>query len=48
MQSDPRVHVGLGQRTKIDKIVLWWPCGVSQTLTNVNVDQILVLREPSQ
>ncbi|MDH7504071.1 MAG: CRTAC1 family protein [Verrucomicrobiota bacterium] len=48
MQSDPRVHVGLGQTTKIDMVVLWWPSRVSQTLTNVNVDQILVLREPSQ
>ncbi|MCX8109540.1 MAG: CRTAC1 family protein [Verrucomicrobiae bacterium] len=48
MQSDPRVHIGLGPRTKIDKLVLWWPSGTTQTFQNISVDQILTIYEPAQ
>jgi hypothetical protein len=43
--SDKRVHFGLGKATTIDKIELWWPTGVKQTLTNVRADQVLTIVE---
>jgi hypothetical protein len=43
--SDKRVHFGLGKATTIDKIELWWPTGVKQTLTNVKADQVLTIVE---
>jgi enediyne biosynthesis protein E4 len=47
MQSDPRVHFGLGSHTKADKIEIRWPSGVGQTLKDVAADQILDVREPN-
>jgi hypothetical protein len=43
--SDPRVHFGLGSATVIDKLEIWWPSGIQQTLQNIKADQILTLRE---
>ncbi|HEY2467194.1 MAG TPA: CRTAC1 family protein [Terracidiphilus sp.] len=43
--SDPRVHFGLGRFDHADKLEIWWPSGVHQTLTNVKGDQILVVHE---
>jgi len=43
--SDRRVHFGLGESTRIDKIEITWPGGRRQTLSNVAVDQILTVRE---
>jgi hypothetical protein len=46
--SDRRVHFGLGQDRLIEEIQIIWPSGISQTLTEVHVDQILVVREPAE
>ena len=43
--SDPRIHFGLGKRTKIDSLVITWPSGHVDTLTNVPVDQIVAIKE---
>ena len=43
--SDRRVHFGLGESTRIDRIEISWPGGHRQTLANVAVDQILTVRE---
>jgi hypothetical protein len=43
--SDPRVHFGLGSFDHADKVEIWWPSGIRQTLTNVKGDQILVVHE---
>ena len=43
--SDPRVHFGLGSFDHADKVEIWWPSGIHQTLTSVKSDQILVVRE---
>jgi hypothetical protein len=43
--SDPRVHFGLGSYDHADKLEIWWPSGMHQTLTNVKGDQILVVHE---
>jgi len=45
-QNDPRLHFGLGSRTKVDEIVITWPSGQKQQLTNVNANQVLTIREP--
>ncbi len=43
--SDPRVHFGLGSVTKLDSILIRWPDGRRQTLTDVACDQILQVTE---
>ena len=43
--SDPRVHFGLGKRSKIDSLVITWPSGVVDKLTSVPVDSIIAVRE---
>jgi enediyne biosynthesis protein E4 len=43
--SDPRIHFGLGQRTKIDSLEITWPSGQVQKLTDVPVDQIIAVKE---
>jgi hypothetical protein len=43
--SDPRIHFGLGRRSKIDSLVITWPSGVLDKLTNVPVDSIIAVKE---
>ena len=38
-QNDLRIHFGLANATKIDKVEVHWPSGRSETLTNLAVDQ---------
>jgi hypothetical protein len=47
-QQDPRLHFGLGQESKVDRIEIHWPkpSGQTQVLSNVAVDQILRVQEP--
>jgi hypothetical protein len=40
-----RAHFGLGNATLLDSIVVQWPSGVRQVLTNVPADQILTIQE---
>jgi len=44
-QNDQRLHFGLGQDNRIDRIEIRWPSGEVQTLNNVGVNQILRVRE---
>jgi hypothetical protein len=43
--SDPRIHFGLGKRTKIESVVITWPSGQVDKLANVPVDQIIAVQE---
>ena len=43
--SDPRIHFGLGKRTKIDSLVITWPSGHVDKLTDVPIDRILAIKE---
>ncbi len=45
-QNDPRMHFGLAQSSKVDKIEIIWPSGKSQVLENLNPNQILEIKEP--
>jgi len=38
-QNDLRLHFGLGNATKIDKVEIRWSSGLKETLTNLAVDQ---------
>jgi len=38
-------HFGLGEQTQVDSMTVWWPSGAQTTLTDLTVDQHLILRE---
>ncbi|MCK4343075.1 MAG: CRTAC1 family protein [Phycisphaerae bacterium] len=42
-QHDPRLHFGLGQHGKADRLVIIWPDGTRQTLENVLADRQVVV-----
>ena len=42
---DPRVHFGLGSRTKVDSLEIRWPSGARTKLENLTADQILTVQE---
>jgi hypothetical protein len=45
--SDPRIHFGLGTRSKIESLVITWPSGQVDRLTNLPIDQIIAVKEGS-
>ncbi len=42
---DPRLHFGLGEIALIDTVLVVWPDGRFQTMTNVAADQLLTARQ---
>jgi hypothetical protein len=44
--NDVRLHFGLGAAKVIERITILWPSGQTQTLLNVNANQILTIEEP--
>ncbi len=44
--SDPTVHFGLGEDTRVDRLSVLWPSGAAQTFTNLAVDQRYLVTEP--
>ena len=46
-QNDRRLHFGLGKDPQIEKAVIRWPSGKSQTLNNLSAGQRYDLKEPS-
>jgi enediyne biosynthesis protein E4 len=46
-QSDLRVHFGLGKFLKAEKIVIRWPSGLEETLSDVPANHYYVVREGS-
>ena len=43
--QDPRLHFGLGTRTKVDSVEIRWPSGMVTPLENVATDQIIAVKE---
>jgi enediyne biosynthesis protein E4 len=43
--SDPRIHFGLGNHTKVDSLIITWPSGQVDRLANVPIDQIIAVKE---
>jgi hypothetical protein len=44
-QSDKRLHFGLEQRTKVDSIIVRWPSGQVDRISNVGVNRIITIKE---
>jgi hypothetical protein len=44
-QSDLRAHFGLGQTTRIDRIVVRWPGGMREAFAAPEIDRIVTLRQ---
>ena len=45
-QNDRRLHFGLGHTEWVDRIVIHWPSGAQQVLTNPTVDKVHAITEP--
>jgi len=43
--QDPRLHFGLGDRTRVDLIEIRWPSGALTRLTDIACDQFLTVQE---
>jgi enediyne biosynthesis protein E4 len=41
--SDARVHVGLGERSAIDRIVVEWPDGAREAFAGIDADRIVTI-----
>jgi enediyne biosynthesis protein E4 len=46
-QSDLRLHFGLAQASKADRIVIRWPSGTVETLSDLPANNYYVIREGS-
>jgi hypothetical protein len=46
-QNQRRVHFGLGGEAQVEKVVIRWPSGRTQTLTDVDTGQIHKITEPA-
>ena len=44
-QNDIRVHFGLGDRTKVDRLKIRWPDGQTETASDLASNQFYVARE---
>jgi hypothetical protein len=44
--SEPVLHFGLGDDTRIERVIVEWPSGATQTFTDVAVDRKLTITEP--
>jgi hypothetical protein len=46
-QSDLRLHFGLGKSPRAEKVVIRWPSGLVETLSDLPANQYYVVREGS-
>ncbi|HET9216759.1 MAG TPA: ASPIC/UnbV domain-containing protein, partial [Terriglobia bacterium] len=46
-QNDLRVHFGLGESQRADRLEIRWPSGTVETIENVQANQIITVREGS-
>jgi hypothetical protein len=45
-ENQRRVHYGLGTADRVDRVVIRWPSGRTQTIDNPQVDMLHTIREP--
>jgi enediyne biosynthesis protein E4 len=43
--DDMRLHFGLGEKSRADRIVVYWPSGVIDTLKEVPANQVVTIKE---
>src|SRR5579864_1652614 len=46
-QSDLRLHFGLGEATRVDRLTVRWPSGLMDTINNIPADRHIVVEEGS-
>ena len=46
--NEPSIHFGLGDQSTIPEIVVRWPSGIVQTVTNVAANQLITITETAQ
>lgn len=46
-QNQQRLHFGLGINNQVDRLVIQWPSGQVQELTNIAADQVIRILEPA-
>ena len=44
-QNDLRLHFGLGEATRVDRLDIRWPAGQMETIRDVAADQIVTVTE---
>ena len=44
-QSDPRLHFGLGEKTRVDSVVIYWPSGKKQVERPAEIDRFVSFTE---
>jgi enediyne biosynthesis protein E4 len=44
-QNDLRLHFGLGEANRVDRIDIHWPSGQKESLSNIPVNQLIVVKE---
>jgi hypothetical protein len=44
-QNDLRLHFGLGDRRKVDRVEIFWPAGRTETLANLEADRFYCVKE---
>jgi hypothetical protein len=47
-QNDRRLHFGLGRTEWVDRVVIHWPSGMQQVVTNPAVDRFHTITEPKR
>jgi hypothetical protein len=45
-QNDRRLHFGMGKNPQLEKALIRWPSGKTQTVTNLSAGQLYKLQEP--
>ena len=45
-QNERRVHFGLGRVEWVERIVIHWPSGQQQVITNPAIDRVHAITEP--
>ena len=46
-QSDLRLHFGLGDSQRIDRLEILWPSGLREMKSNLSVNRLLLMVEPA-
>ncbi|MCA9970611.1 MAG: CRTAC1 family protein [Anaerolineales bacterium] len=46
-QDSRRIHFGLGSHAQVEQLVIRWPSGIVQVLTDIPADQVLRVNEPT-
>ena len=47
-QNSTTVTFGIGEKTKIDSLIIYWPGGMKQAITDIpNLDQLITITEPN-